>query len=129
MRLAALYRGEAGDARLHVAVDGGFAPVDELAAAARRPDLAGLRDVGDLYARGAGRVETAGNALLVLALFGDLAAANLLAGSQPRHALVGTALDANMAVDRFQFLGLRAQRRGRRLIQLGQRIHSRLAHG
>ena len=41
MRLAALYRGDpgdAGDARLHVAVDGGFAPVDELAAAARRPD-------------------------------------------------------------------------------------------
>src|SRR5438477_308155 len=44
---------EAGAARLHVAVDGGFAPVDELAAAARLPGLAGLRDVGDLYARGA----------------------------------------------------------------------------
>ena len=57
MRLAALYRGDAGDPRLHVAVDGGFAACDELAAAARRPDLAGLRDVGDLYARGAGAVE------------------------------------------------------------------------
>jgi 2-keto-4-pentenoate hydratase/2-oxohepta-3-ene-1,7-dioic acid hydratase in catechol pathway len=52
VRLAALYRGDAGDTRLHVAVDGGFAAVDELAAGARRPDLAGLRDVGDLYARG-----------------------------------------------------------------------------
>ena len=57
MRLAALYRGDAGDARLHVAVDGGFAAVDELAAGARRPDLAGLRDVGDLYARGADATE------------------------------------------------------------------------
>ena len=56
MRLAALYREDAGDARLHVAADGGFAPVDELAAGARRPDLAGLRDVGDLYARGAGAI-------------------------------------------------------------------------
>ncbi len=56
MRLAALYRGDARDTRLHVAVDGGFAAVDELAAAARRPDLAGLRDVGDLYARGADAV-------------------------------------------------------------------------
>ena len=56
MRLAALYRGDARDARLHIAVDGGFAAVDELAAAARRPDLAGLRDVGDLYARGPGAV-------------------------------------------------------------------------
>src|SRR5205814_10345840 len=57
VRLAALYLTDAGDARLHVAVDGGFAPVDELAAAARRPDLAGLRDVGDLYARGADAIE------------------------------------------------------------------------
>src|SRR6516162_6336799 len=56
VRLAALYRGDAGDARLHVAVDGGFAAVDELAAAARRPGLAGLRDVGDLYARGSDAV-------------------------------------------------------------------------
>jgi acylpyruvate hydrolase len=66
VRLAALYRGDAGDAgdpgdagdvRLHVAVDGGFAPVDDLAAGARRPDLAGLRDAGDLYARGTDAVE------------------------------------------------------------------------
>ena len=56
MRLAALYRGDAWDPRLHIALDGGFAAVDELAAAARRPDLAGLRDVGDLYARGSDAV-------------------------------------------------------------------------
>ena len=56
MRLAALYRGDAWDPRLHIAVDGGFAAVDELAAAARRPDLAGLRDAGDLYARGSDAV-------------------------------------------------------------------------
>src|SRR5205814_7173988 len=56
VRLAALYLTDAGDARLHIAVDGGFAPVDELASAAGRADLAGLRDVGDLYARGADAV-------------------------------------------------------------------------
>ena len=50
MRLAALYRGDETEPRLHIAVDGGFAPVDELAVG--RPDLTGLRDVGDLYARG-----------------------------------------------------------------------------
>ena len=50
MRLAALYRGDEAEPRLYLAVDGGFAPVDELAAG--RPELAGLRDVGDLYARG-----------------------------------------------------------------------------
>src|ERR1700761_454738 len=54
VRLAALYRGDETEPRLHIAVDGGFAPVDELAAAsaASRPDLAGLRDVGALYAQG-----------------------------------------------------------------------------
>ncbi len=52
MKLAALYRGDAATASLHVAVGDGFAAVDELAAAARQPDLAGLRDVGDLYWRG-----------------------------------------------------------------------------
>lgn len=46
MKLAALY-GEDGQARLHVAVGDGFATADGLA-----PELAGLRDVGDLYARG-----------------------------------------------------------------------------
>ena len=51
MRLAALYRGDETEPRLHIAVDGGFSPVDELAAS--RPGLTGLRDVGDLYARGA----------------------------------------------------------------------------
>ncbi len=53
MRLAALYTEGTADARLYLAVDGGFALVEEVAAAARRPGLAGLRDVGDLYARGA----------------------------------------------------------------------------
>src|SRR4029077_10584609 len=48
---------ERGHPRLHVAADGGFAAVHELAAGARRPDLAGLRDVGDLYARGTDAVE------------------------------------------------------------------------
>jgi 2-keto-4-pentenoate hydratase/2-oxohepta-3-ene-1,7-dioic acid hydratase in catechol pathway len=52
VRLAALYRGDETEPRLHIAVDGGFAPVSELASAASRPDLAGLRDVGDLYAQG-----------------------------------------------------------------------------
>src|SRR5690348_1584371 len=58
VRLAALYRGDETEPRLHIAVDRGFAPVDELASAAGqagravRPDLTGLRDVGDLYARG-----------------------------------------------------------------------------
>jgi len=45
VRLAALYQGDETEPRLHVAVDGGFAPVDGVG-------LAGLRDVGDLYARG-----------------------------------------------------------------------------
>jgi 2-keto-4-pentenoate hydratase/2-oxohepta-3-ene-1,7-dioic acid hydratase in catechol pathway len=48
VRLAALYRGDETEPRLHIAVDGGFAPVSELG----RPDLAELRDVGDLYAQG-----------------------------------------------------------------------------
>ena len=52
MRLAALYRGDETEPRLHIAVGGGFAPVDELASAAGRSGLDGLRDVGDLYARG-----------------------------------------------------------------------------
>jgi 2-keto-4-pentenoate hydratase/2-oxohepta-3-ene-1,7-dioic acid hydratase in catechol pathway len=56
VRLAALYRGDETEPRLHLAVDGGFAPVDELGAG--RPELAGLRDVGDLYARGEEAVAT-----------------------------------------------------------------------
>ena len=56
VRLAALYTDGTTDPRLHLAVDGGFAPVETVAAAARRPNLAGLRDVGDLYARGADAV-------------------------------------------------------------------------
>ena len=52
MKLAALYREDNGQARLHVATDDGFAAVDGLA-----PNLAGLRDVADLYARGPGAVD------------------------------------------------------------------------
>jgi 2-keto-4-pentenoate hydratase/2-oxohepta-3-ene-1,7-dioic acid hydratase in catechol pathway len=52
VKLAALYRGDDRQPRLHVAAGDGFAGVDGLAVAADRPDLAGLRDVGDLYARG-----------------------------------------------------------------------------
>jgi 2-keto-4-pentenoate hydratase/2-oxohepta-3-ene-1,7-dioic acid hydratase in catechol pathway len=50
VKLAALYAGGAGTPTLHLAIGDGFAAVDELAA--HHPDLAGLRDVGDLYARG-----------------------------------------------------------------------------
>jgi 2-keto-4-pentenoate hydratase/2-oxohepta-3-ene-1,7-dioic acid hydratase in catechol pathway len=52
VKLAALYRGDADVPALHVAAEGGFAPVDELAATAGATDLGGLRDVGDLFARG-----------------------------------------------------------------------------
>jgi 2-keto-4-pentenoate hydratase/2-oxohepta-3-ene-1,7-dioic acid hydratase in catechol pathway len=52
VKLAALYRGDADVPALHVAAGDGFAPVDELAAAAGAPGLGGLRDVGDLFARG-----------------------------------------------------------------------------
>ena len=52
MKLAALYTEEAGVPSLHVAVRDGFAAVDELATAGGAPDLGGLRDVGELYARG-----------------------------------------------------------------------------
>ncbi|HEY7921180.1 MAG TPA: fumarylacetoacetate hydrolase family protein [Streptosporangiaceae bacterium] len=52
MKLAALYRGDTGVPALHVAVEDGFAAVDELAAAGGAPDLGGLHDVGELYARG-----------------------------------------------------------------------------
>jgi 2-keto-4-pentenoate hydratase/2-oxohepta-3-ene-1,7-dioic acid hydratase in catechol pathway len=52
VKLAALYRGDTGVPALHVAVEDGFAAVDELAAAGGAPDLGGLHDVGELYARG-----------------------------------------------------------------------------
>ena len=52
MKLAALYREDTGVPALHVAVGDGFAAVDELAAAGGAPDLGGLHDVGELYARG-----------------------------------------------------------------------------
>ena len=52
MKLAALYRGDADAPSLHVAVADGFAAVDDLAAAAGAAELAGLHDVGELFARG-----------------------------------------------------------------------------
>ena len=52
MKLAALYRGDADVPALHVAAGDGFAAVDELAATAGATGLGGLRDVGDLFARG-----------------------------------------------------------------------------
>lgn len=54
MRLAALYRGDARNASLHVAVGDGFVAVDELAATGNAPDLEGLHDVGELFSRGPG---------------------------------------------------------------------------
>jgi 2-keto-4-pentenoate hydratase/2-oxohepta-3-ene-1,7-dioic acid hydratase in catechol pathway len=52
VKLAALYRGDADVPVLHVAAGDGFTPVDELAATAGATGLGGLRDVGDLFARG-----------------------------------------------------------------------------
>jgi len=52
VKLAALYRGDADAPSLHVAVADGFAAVDDLAAAAGAAELAGLHDVGELFARG-----------------------------------------------------------------------------
>jgi acylpyruvate hydrolase len=54
VKLAALYRGTGESPALHVAAGDGFVAVDELAAGA--PGLAGLRDAGELYARGPGAV-------------------------------------------------------------------------
>ncbi len=53
MRLAAIYREDAVSSRLCLEHDGDFVAVDDLAAHAGVPRLAGLRDVGDLFARGA----------------------------------------------------------------------------
>src|ERR1039457_2788447 len=52
VKLAALYRGDADVPSLHVAAGEGFAAVDEIAATAGASDLGGLRDVGELFARG-----------------------------------------------------------------------------
>ena len=52
MKLAALYRPDAGIPSLHVAAGHGFAAVDELAATAGAPDLSGLHDVAGLFSRG-----------------------------------------------------------------------------
>ncbi len=52
MKLAALYRADAGLPSLHVVAGNGFTAVDELAAAGGAPDLAGLHDVAGLFARG-----------------------------------------------------------------------------
>ena len=50
MKLAALYRDESPNASLHLAVGDGFVAVDEIVPGLT--GLTGLRDVGDLYARG-----------------------------------------------------------------------------
>jgi acylpyruvate hydrolase len=50
MKLAALYRDETPNASLHLAVGDGFVAVDEILPGLT--GLTGLRDVGDLYARG-----------------------------------------------------------------------------
>ena len=52
MKLAALYRQGATTASLHVAADGGFVAVDELAAAGAESQLTGLHDVRQLFERG-----------------------------------------------------------------------------
>jgi acylpyruvate hydrolase len=52
VKLAALYRGDSDVPSLHVAAGDGFAAADELAVAGGAPDLAGLHDVGELFARG-----------------------------------------------------------------------------
>ena len=80
MRLAALYRGNAPTASLHVAAGDGFAAVEDLAASGHQPELAGLRDVGDLYSRGPDAVA----ALRELAA--DAAATVSGAGSDVRYA-------------------------------------------
>lgn len=56
MKLAALY-GQDGGTRLHVALAGGYAAVDKLAAMAEVDELRGVRDVGDLFLRGPDVVE------------------------------------------------------------------------
>lgn len=52
MRLAALYTGEGEESALHLELEDGYASVDELARRAGSAQLLGLRDVGDLFARG-----------------------------------------------------------------------------
>ena len=49
MKLAALDRQGATTASLHVAADGGFVVVDELAAAGAESQLTGLHDVRQLW--------------------------------------------------------------------------------
>jgi acylpyruvate hydrolase len=56
MKLAALH-GEDGKVGLHLAVDGGYVSVDELARATGHPRLEGLADVGALLALGEEAVE------------------------------------------------------------------------
>jgi len=60
VRLAALYVADVPGTALHVAAGDGFVAVDDLAVDANRPELAGLRDVGDLYSRGPGTVALLG---------------------------------------------------------------------
>jgi 2-keto-4-pentenoate hydratase/2-oxohepta-3-ene-1,7-dioic acid hydratase in catechol pathway len=56
VKLAALYGGDPEAISLHVAAGDGFAAVDDLVAGRDLPELEGLRDVGDLFGRGAAAV-------------------------------------------------------------------------
>ncbi|HEY1761974.1 MAG TPA: fumarylacetoacetate hydrolase family protein [Acidimicrobiales bacterium] len=56
MKLATLFV-EQDTSALHLALDGGYAAVDDLARAAGNERLQGMRDVADLFARGDGVVE------------------------------------------------------------------------
>ena len=58
---------------------------------------------------------------------GNLVGPELLAGGRPGKALRGRALHPNLAVDGFQILGLRAERRRDCLEQLHQRVRARHA--
>src|ERR1035437_7308256 len=136
----ALFKQGGGDAHDDGAVDlaGGEAGVDDEAAilhghVAVDFDQAGFgidADVGYLHAGRAATVEAHGIALLVGAGLADLAAGtDLLAGRDPGHALFGVAFDADGAIDGFEFLGLRAERWGGRLENLGEGIDARFAGG
>src|ERR1035437_398717 len=87
-------------------------------------------DVGHLHAGSAAAVEAHGIFRFVGAGLADLATGtDLLASRDPGHALLGVALDADGAVDGFQFLGLRGERRGGRFENLGEGVDAGFAGG
>lgn len=57
MKLAALRISDGEESALHVQTSDGYASVDQLARSAGLPHLQGLRDVGELYARGGGALD------------------------------------------------------------------------